>query len=639
MFNDSTADACCDRCEGDDRCGFWTFRDAAKTSLNAGCALKPSGEAQMRDDPVCTSGFGPAPSPRPPSPATPTPPPPAVPTPPPTPPPAPTPPPPIDPTRPTLLPGDDVRVSAPLYWCTWQAQGRAWMSAAAGLNHSAALRFWEARTHEGWMEGSSSRNLFTNGTATSGGGVGWAWSAPPAARRELFLLLDNGWQEGDESTSRDLVLNASRFPEFVVTPPDATRSLALLRQRVQELGWRGLGVWVNGGGVVSAAGFARLHAAGVGVLKFDGGDGGCRMTSLAAQYAPGLVVEHGRCVNGCPLNGGAQGEAAVESAADATAQAKQMGCSDSFRSYDTVRVESIAETLDRQTRLLQVAAALNGSTLRHFGGSGEITVTASLGGTIQPMRSALPQLPAEFSNYADGPRDRQERIDEVSRLVSWARIAPPFGGGLQRLNSVPDQLVTSSADYLNDSWTFAEADDAAVIGHKLQGLAVVQAAPARSARGGLVLPVVTMPAADGSGRSRQPFVVSTRFPTGPISITSIGRTAPGAFVEAEDANVTQALGEPPSATTVVGVFGYFGELVLAFSAAQALAPVPVFDVWAQDLVGTTPARNVTGEVRWADGGASLVLPGAIITQVGQEGRSRAGDVSPPGLVVRLAPHS
>jgi len=57
MFNDSTADACCDRCEGDERCGLWTFRDPAKTSLNAGCALKPSGEAQMRDDPVCTSGY------------------------------------------------------------------------------------------------------------------------------------------------------------------------------------------------------------------------------------------------------------------------------------------------------------------------------------------------------------------------------------------------------------------------------------------------------------------------------------------------------------------------------------------------------------------------------------------------------
>ena len=101
----------------------------------------------------------------------------------------------------------------------------------------------------------------------------------------------------------------------------------------------------------------------------------------------------------------------------------------------------------------------------------------------------------------------------------------------------------------------------------------------------------------------------------------------------------RAEGEAPSAATVVGIFGYFGELVLAFSAAQALAPIPVFDVWAQDLVGTTLARNVTGEVRWADGGASLVLPGTVITQIGQEGRSSADDVSPPGLVVRLAPHS
>lgn len=36
-----------------------------------------------------------------------------------------------------------------------------------------------------------------------------------------------------------------------------------------------------------------------------------------------------------------------------------------------------------------------------------------------------------------------------------------------------------------------------------------------------------------------PFVVTTRYPTGAVSVTAIGRTSPGAFVEAE-ANVTQA---------------------------------------------------------------------------------------------------
>ena len=306
------------------------------------------------------------------------------------------------------------------------------MSAAAGLNHSAVIAFWEHRTHQAWMDGLSSKNLFHNDTSTAGR-VGWAFAYPPATRRELFLMLDNGWQSGDEATSRDLVLNASRFPEFQLTPPNATRSLALLRERVQELGWRGLGVWVNGGGSVSPAGFARLHDAGIGLLKFDGGDTKCAMTKRAQQYAPGLIVEHGQCVTGCPLNGGAQGAARRESGRDAEQQAAAMGCTDAFRSYDTVRLLSVAETLDRQSRLLMAGAAVNGSSLRHFGGSGESTVTAALGGAIQPMRSPLAgmALPREFMTYADGPRHRQRRDLGEDRPALRRRVAAAEHGAGQ----------------------------------------------------------------------------------------------------------------------------------------------------------------------------------------------------------------
>ena len=106
----------------------------------------------------------------------------------------------------------------------------------------------------------------------------------------------------------------------------------------------------------------------------------------------------------------------------------------------------------------------------------------------------------------------------------------------------------------------------------------------------------------------------------------------------------QALDESPSDTTVVGVFGYFGELRLAFSnstvsspaaSGTAAAPAEALDVWAQDLVGGKPARKVTSAVRW-EAGPTLVLPGALLRSVGQEARSRADDVSPPGLVLRLA---
>ena len=62
------------------------------------------------------------------------------------------------------------------------------------------------------------RHILTLGTGTSTAGtVGWAYTYPLATRRELFLMLDNGWQQGDEAASRDLVLNAERFPELMAT--------------------------------------------------------------------------------------------------------------------------------------------------------------------------------------------------------------------------------------------------------------------------------------------------------------------------------------------------------------------------------------------------------------------------------------
>ena len=134
------------------------------------------------------------------------------------------------------------------------------------------------------------------------------------------------------------------------------------------------------------------------------------MTRLARQFAPGLIVEHGRCVAGCPLNGPPDGSGRV-SQADAQAQAAIMQCSYAFRVYDTVKVLSVATSLDRQSMMLSAGASLDSDTLRHFGGSGEPAVTAALGGTVQPMRSNMrgQDLPAAFQVYATGPRERQSR--------------------------------------------------------------------------------------------------------------------------------------------------------------------------------------------------------------------------------------
>lgn len=588
-INTSSIDRCCLQCTVDPKCTFWVFRSPMNTTINPGCLLKTNGSITERNDPLCTSGTS------------------AI----------------------NLIP--DKNVSTPLYWCTWQAQGRIWMSGANGMSHANTIKYWEARTHKDWMDGSNSSYIFKNNT--KGGSIGWAYLFPDA-RRDLYLMLDNGWQNGSEASSRSLILDTKKYPEFVA--PDPTTSLKMLNKRVISEGWRGLGVWVNGGGKISASGFVRLHNAGINLLKFDGGDNHCEMTKLAKQYAPDLIIEHGFCGSSCPLNGYPGDGRLLDS--DAIKMANILKCTDLFRSYDTVKVLSVSETLDRQIKMLWHAREMNSTTLKHFGGSGEPTVTGALGGSIQPMRSNLRGLPIpnEFMVYATGPRLRQHREDEITRWVNWAKFAPPFGGGIQRHTDQPDQ-VKMSTNILFDSWKFTETDDAAVIGHHLINKTVQQGAPSVVTRGGLLLPDVKI-----SNRSEYPpFVIATKYPNGAISITSIGRTIPlpVGFVDTK-ANVTLQIDSLLSNYTIVGIFGVYEGLCLTFkSIDKTLHPIKAsqtiryqnYRIWGQDLMGTQPAQDISEYVGWENN--TMCLSGTIINHVGTQGRSRLDDVSSPGLVL------
>ena len=98
---------------------------------------------------------------------------------------------------PSLIP--DTRVDAPLYWCTWQAQGRVWMNgASANGTQKQTEDYWRARTHQHWMDGINSTHLFSN--HSDAGTDGWAYLFP-RVRRDLWLMLDNGWQNGSEAVS------------------------------------------------------------------------------------------------------------------------------------------------------------------------------------------------------------------------------------------------------------------------------------------------------------------------------------------------------------------------------------------------------------------------------------------------------
>ena len=284
----------------------------------------------------------------------------------------------------------------------------------SGVNTTA---YWYARTHEDWMEGSSYENVFSPPAAATF--EAWATAFTPVARAELFFMLDNGWQNGPESTSTELVLHQQRYRQFwtadVNPTQDGTVALRLMRDKlVHEHGWRGLGVWVNGGAKkITVAGFERLHNASIGLLKYDGGDEKCAMSQLAHIYAPNLLVEHGRCVTGCPLNTGS-GNGTRSDAASAEAQASTLVLGDSYRTYDTFRVFGTAESLDRNWRVLNASRFANntrregGQTSRHFGSSGAPDVSVALGGCIQPMRRCV-EGRGEERRERERERDRRGR--------------------------------------------------------------------------------------------------------------------------------------------------------------------------------------------------------------------------------------
>lgn len=276
-------------------------------------------------------------------------------------------------------------VSAPpIYFNSWQAQGRSWMSSAADLSQPQVEDFWRHRTHEGWMVQAAQNNTFQNDSVT--GRVGWAWLFP-RARSDMLFVLDNGWQHGAEGNSDRLIWDSNKWPMFGNSTA-ALEPMTKMAQFVEAQGWRGLGLWVNGGDGVGEAEMKILDRAGILLLKADGGDATCRKTALARQLAPRLVVEHGKCVTGCPLNTGSRNSSRV-STADLAAQLPELNCTDLLRTYDTVTVFSISEVLERQARLLQAAQSLghlSGPARRLLGGSGEPSVTAALGGALQPMR-------------------------------------------------------------------------------------------------------------------------------------------------------------------------------------------------------------------------------------------------------------
>ena len=119
------------------------------------------------------------------------------------------------------------------YFCTWSVQNYLYGCGKADFQPE------EAEGATGAAHARANMNL-----ENLLGEQGWARRFYPAARGQLYFLLDDGWdvpQSADARWFGALIPDAGRFPGGPEAPWER---LSWLNQQVKEAGWRGLGLWV-----------------------------------------------------------------------------------------------------------------------------------------------------------------------------------------------------------------------------------------------------------------------------------------------------------------------------------------------------------------------------------------------------------
>ena len=509
----------------------------------------------------------------------------------------------------------------PNYWCTWGAQNYA--STDEAFEYCVELK-----GHFAIADTLTEKSLFHD--------PGWA-KYFQKVQKDMFILYDLGWDtppgvdfDGERWRLGTLELVSEKFPSCTGTPAER---LWRLNELTKAAGWRGAAIWLAS----QAPGdgkddqfmpqdqleqFWRTRAqwtrhAGIEYWKVDygarGGEPEFRkmLTDIAAEQAPGLIVEHARGsgpVNDeeCPWDTkvfNRKGSYRTWGDGEVLEQAVTVAeFSDILRTYDVTAYFSIPTTLDRVAQILAEFSEKPGYSCI-LNCEDEPYIAAALGTAMGILRHPLwrnePGIEYDPFNF-------KNRIDEVTRAVRWHRIAPAFPVGSCK--------VTLDDNVLMDTWRFRKYDSWATW---LEGREVLQTAPARVARG-LPLPEVTIPDAGPA-----PYVIASRNPNGAVAVATLHRVSPGRGAYYPLADVTV---DVPHISAPVGIFGRYRSLTLKFPAD--LGPCRIY---AQDLAGDR-AADITTEVNL--GRSSITLPGRLIENIGLADAS-PGDLSEPALVLKI----
>ncbi len=488
--------------------------------------------------------------------------------------------------EPSLVPAAPSR--SPNYWCTWAAQNYMFGHRLEAFD-------------PGLLEGDSGVELARKAMSEESllAEDGWSTTFYPKIRKDLFFLLDDGWQVGGTATFQ---LDPQKFPSF---RGSSTERLEGLNRAIQRAGWRGAALWCRNppGGAQDSSLEHLCSNAGIRYWKVDIGDPQFNLVRTRNEAKIALMLEH---VNGeMPVNGNWKEDGRFGLQPWNSKRIEILKHTDVYRTYDVTSALSVATTLDRVAELLKGA---NGHPEVHslLNAEDEVYIAAALGCTMGVMRHPLRGLrPGNDDDlFFNGQRKTKMRMDEVVRAVRWQRIAPAFACGFGQ--------VRCGTEILTDSWTFTKGE---TWQHELLGCTVRQGAPDRLTRN-LDLPEVSAP-------GEKPFVFAAKFPNGAVAVGAHERTHPGLPWYMPSCDVTLNVGDAPGP---YGIFGEFANLTLVFSEPPLQRRFIAQDLAEDDPIDITQLLEIDG--------TRVHFPGKLLRHVGLR-NGTLGDLSSPGSVVAV----
>lgn len=479
--------------------------------------------------------------------------------------------------------------NAPNYWCTWAAQNYMYGHHLQELNPEV-------------LEGDSGSKLAHNAMNEEVllGKNGWAHQFYPRVRKDLYLLLDDGWEAGGTAT---FDLDTAKFPSFSGTPEER---LSELNKTIQAANWRGAALWCRNtpGGERDEQLEMMSQQAGIHYWKVDIGDPSFHLIELRQKNQTNLQFEHVHSEG--PLNGDWRRSGRFGAQPWGSKRQQVLAHTDVYRTYDVTAILSLPTTLDRLAEMLK---GVEGHTDVHalLNVEDEVYVAAVMGCTMGVLRHPLHGLrPGEDTDlFFNGSRQAKRRMDEVVRALRWQRIAPPFAAGTGRVE-VSDEVLT-------DSWAFKRGQTWET---DLVGQTVHQGAPACIARN------IALPRVKSTGE--KPFVFAARFPNGAVAIGVQERTHPERAWYMPAADVELNVGDAPGP---YGIFGSCNTLTLIFDRSIKGKRVLVQDLAADESQDITEHVHIDGR--------SLQLSELDLRNFGLRHVS-TGDTSSPGLVISVS---